>query len=133
MNDVGFRQGENPSASPVRFCDKSFCGKNIESFTNGMFSHTEMPCPPYLDNFLTRGDSSLQNLVAKPRRQALLQESTRSSTPVSPCYFQFSTHSRTKPMYTLVAVEATSFGIFIIRASVRRTHQVLPGFDSAHL
>jgi hypothetical protein len=26
-------------------------------------------------------------------------------------------------MYTLVAVEATSFGIFIIRASDRRTHQ----------
>src|SRR5260370_30495706 len=109
MNDVGFRQAENPGASPVPFCDKSFCGKNIECFTNGKLRHTEMPCPPSLDNFLTRGDSSLQNLVAKPGRQALLQESTRFSTPVSTCYFRFSTHTRPKPMYTLVAVEATSF------------------------
>src|SRR5260370_26867621 len=113
MNDVGFRQGENPSASPVPFCDKLFCRKNIECFTNGKLRHTEMPSPQSLDNFLTRGDSSLQNLVAKPRRQALLQESTRFSPPVSTCYFQFSTHTRTKPMYTLVAVHANAFCMFL--------------------
>src|SRR5260370_2722427 len=107
MNDVGFRQAENPGASPVPFCDKSFCGKNIECFANGKLRHTEMSCPPSLDNFLTRGDSSLQNLGAKARRQALLQESTRFSIPVSIRYFQFSTHTRTKPMYTLAAFSAS--------------------------
>ena len=88
MNDVGFRQAEDPSASPMSFCDESFYGKNIECFTNGKLRNPELPCPPPLDDFLTGGDSPAQNLIAKPRGQALLQE--RSRFPVSILTWRFS-------------------------------------------